>query len=110
MIQLVVEFTDVRIFAFGTMAKPRSDLTVNLNAHLFLHPPGIEGDGNGNIFTKLASMRRNRLIIDHGAYPMSPSTSVPAYRESSPSSFNITIHIDSKYAMNMSPHQRLTVV
>lgn len=76
-----MELTDVRIFAFGTLARPRSDLTVNPNAHLFLHPPGIKGDGNGNIFTKLASMRQHRLVIDHGAYPMSASTSVPAYHE-----------------------------
>lgn len=78
-IKLVVELTDVRVFAFGTLARPRSDHSVNPNAHLFLHPPGIEGGGNGNIFTKLASMRQRRLIIDHGAYPMSTSIPVPAY-------------------------------
>lgn len=77
-----MELADVRIFAFGTLARPRSDLTVNPNAYLFLHPPGIEGDGNGNIFTKLASMRQHRPVIDHGAYSMSTSTAVPAYRES----------------------------
>ena len=82
MIQLIVELADVRIFAFGTLARPRSDLTVNLNAHFFFHPPGIKGDGNVSIFTKLASMRRHRLVSDHGVYPMSTSTSVSAYRDS----------------------------
>jgi hypothetical protein len=77
-IRLIVELADVRIFAFGTLARPRSDFTVNLNAHLLFHPPGIKGDGNGiSIFKKLASMRRHRLVIPH-AHTMSTSTSLPA--------------------------------
>jgi hypothetical protein len=39
---LVVEFADVRILAFGTLNKPRSLFYVNNNAHVFLHPPGID--------------------------------------------------------------------
>lgn len=91
-----MELTDVRIFALGTLARPRSDLNVNPNAHLFLHPPGIDGGGHSNRFTKLASMRRHRPVIDHGAYPMSTSTSVPVHRESFIPHFMILreIHID----------------
>jgi hypothetical protein len=40
-VQLVVEFADVRILAFGTLNKPRSPFSVNPNAQIFLHPPGI---------------------------------------------------------------------
>ena len=76
MIQLIVELADVRVFAFGTLARPRSDFTVNLNAHFLFHPPGIEGDGNvSSIFKKLASMRRHRPGIPHSAHSMSTSTS-----------------------------------
>ncbi|KAI0650530.1 hypothetical protein C8Q79DRAFT_900470 [Trametes meyenii] len=39
--RLVVEFKDVRIIALGVLTKPRSAFSVNHNARLFLHPPGI---------------------------------------------------------------------
>ncbi|KAI9000812.1 hypothetical protein BD414DRAFT_451507 [Trametes punicea] len=39
--RLVVEFKDVRIIALGVLSKPRSSFSVNHNARLFLHPPGI---------------------------------------------------------------------
>jgi hypothetical protein len=39
--QLVVEFADVRILAFGVLNKART-MFLNSNAHAFLHPPGIE--------------------------------------------------------------------
>ncbi|KAI0638390.1 hypothetical protein C8Q77DRAFT_1243078 [Trametes polyzona] len=39
--RLVVEFKDVRIIALGVLTKPRSTFSVNHNARLFLHPPGI---------------------------------------------------------------------
>ncbi|KAL1946489.1 hypothetical protein VTO73DRAFT_14593 [Trametes versicolor] len=39
--RLVVEFKDVRIIALGVLMKPRSTFSVNPNARLFLHPPGI---------------------------------------------------------------------
>uniref|UniRef100_A0A8H7XXZ0 F-box domain-containing protein n=1 Tax=Psilocybe cubensis TaxID=181762 RepID=A0A8H7XXZ0_PSICU len=76
--RLVVELSDVRILAFGTLAKPRSDLMVNPNAHMFLTPPGITANRPGNVLTKLASRNRLGFVDDHGVYPMSPST-VPAY-------------------------------
>ncbi|KAJ7639058.1 hypothetical protein FB45DRAFT_739716 [Roridomyces roridus] len=45
-VRLVVQFADVRILALGTLNRPRSPLTVNANAKIFLHPPGIEFDHN----------------------------------------------------------------
>ncbi|KAJ7284135.1 hypothetical protein C8J57DRAFT_1433033 [Mycena rebaudengoi] len=38
--ELVVQLADVRILALGTLNRPRSPLTVNPNAKLFLQPPG----------------------------------------------------------------------
>ena len=43
--QLVVELADVRIIALGVLNKPRGSTSVNANARLLLHPPGIEKDG-----------------------------------------------------------------
>lgn len=44
-IRLVVEFRDVRIIALGVLSKPRSSFSVNQNARLLLHPPGMtKGD------------------------------------------------------------------
>lgn len=40
-IQLLVEFADVRILAFGILNK-RTSFTVNKNARQLLHPPGVE--------------------------------------------------------------------
>lgn len=37
----MVEFTDVRILAFGALGEPGAMFS-NQNAHRFLHPPGIE--------------------------------------------------------------------
>ena len=43
--QLVVEFRDVRIIALGVLNKPRSSFSINQNARLLLHPPGMtKGD------------------------------------------------------------------
>ncbi|CDO73759.1 hypothetical protein BN946_scf185015.g87 [Trametes cinnabarina] len=39
--RLVVEFKDVRIIVLGVLSKPRSAFSVNQNARLLLHPPGI---------------------------------------------------------------------
>lgn len=43
--QLVVEFADVRVLAFGVLNRPRGKYTINENARIFLHPPGIEREG-----------------------------------------------------------------
>ena len=40
----MVEFADVRILALGVLNKPRSSLTVNRNARILLHPPGVQKD------------------------------------------------------------------
>ncbi|TFK85434.1 hypothetical protein K466DRAFT_494726 [Polyporus arcularius HHB13444] len=40
-VRLVVEFRDVRIIALGVLSKPRSSFSVNQNARLLLHPPGV---------------------------------------------------------------------
>ncbi|KAI0772131.1 hypothetical protein BD413DRAFT_53755 [Trametes elegans] len=53
--RLVVEFKDVRIIALGVLSKPRSNFSINHNARLFLHPPGItkgaeeEPPSSGNV-------------------------------------------------------------
>ncbi|KAF5393137.1 hypothetical protein D9757_001307 [Collybiopsis confluens] len=60
-IRLVVQLSNVRIIAFGTLNRPRSTLFVNPNAHTFLHPPGIDD---------VQVMRNNRVITDHGIYPL----------------------------------------
>lgn len=41
--QLVVEFADVRVLAFGVLNRTGS-IFLNSNSHAFLHPAGIEGD------------------------------------------------------------------
>ncbi|KAI0276300.1 hypothetical protein BGY98DRAFT_986287 [Russula aff. rugulosa BPL654] len=41
-IRLVVQLTDVRILALGTLNNPRGAFTVNENARAFLHPSDIE--------------------------------------------------------------------
>ncbi|KAL1740103.1 hypothetical protein HDZ31DRAFT_68260 [Schizophyllum fasciatum] len=41
-VRVLVEFADVRIVILGCLNKPRSGLTVNVNAHDLLHPPGID--------------------------------------------------------------------
>lgn len=43
-LKLVVELADVRIIALGVLNKPRGPTSVNTNARLFLHPPGIENE------------------------------------------------------------------
>ncbi|KAK0190804.1 hypothetical protein F5146DRAFT_1103070 [Armillaria mellea] len=67
-IRLVVTLADVRILAFGTLNRPRSTLMVNPNAHIFLHPPGIEVDEND---TNPRMQRTDHPVTDHGVYPMS---------------------------------------
>lgn len=35
----------MRILAFGVLNRPRGKYTINDNARIFLHPPGIEREG-----------------------------------------------------------------
>ncbi|KAG5728514.1 hypothetical protein E4T56_gene19539 [Termitomyces sp. T112] len=67
-IRLVVEFADVRILALGTLNRPRSTLTVNPNAHLFLHPPGI--GPLDEVSRRYSVSSPSTLVEDHGVYPM----------------------------------------
>ncbi|KAK0482074.1 hypothetical protein EDD18DRAFT_1312063 [Armillaria luteobubalina] len=62
-IRLVVTLADVRILTFGTLNRPRSTLMVNPNAHVFLHPPGIEADEND---TNPRMQRTDHPVTDHG--------------------------------------------
>ena len=41
---MVVNFADIRILAFGTLTRPRGPFSVNRNAHILLHPPGVDND------------------------------------------------------------------
>ncbi|THV08313.1 hypothetical protein K435DRAFT_642027 [Dendrothele bispora CBS 962.96] len=78
-VRYVVQLQDVRIIALGTLNSPRSTLTVNPNAHSFLHPPGITRLLDGYI----QPPRDSRAVTDHGVYPLSPES--PNYRVSLPS-------------------------
>ncbi|KAG7097284.1 hypothetical protein E1B28_004649 [Marasmius oreades] len=66
-IRLVVELMDVRVIAFGTL-NTRSPLTMNLNAHTFLHPPGADNLGDQPV------AESNYSIADYGAYPLAQSS------------------------------------
>ncbi|KAF9054969.1 hypothetical protein BDZ89DRAFT_1152795 [Hymenopellis radicata] len=66
-IRLVTTIADVRILAFGTLHRPRSTLMVNPNAHMFLHPPGIDVEESD---IKRRISRLDHLVTDHGVYPM----------------------------------------
>jgi hypothetical protein len=63
-VQLVVELADVRILAFGTLGRPRSTVMINPNAHILLHPPGIESVGGG------PAPKITHRVEDHGVYPI----------------------------------------
>lgn len=68
-IRTVVEFIDVRILVFGTLTRPRSQTSVNTNAHLLLNPPGIECRDLLNGASDPVVTGRNSVIEDHGVYP-----------------------------------------
>ncbi|KIY49458.1 hypothetical protein FISHEDRAFT_41306 [Fistulina hepatica ATCC 64428] len=53
-VRVAVEFVDVRVLAMGVLGRPPSTLTVNPNAHDFLHPPGItQASRRPNDYTRL---------------------------------------------------------
>ncbi|KAH7916270.1 hypothetical protein BJ138DRAFT_596179 [Hygrophoropsis aurantiaca] len=58
-IRLVVSFQDVRIIALGVLNRPRTSLTVNRNARILLHPPGVEGCENRRISDDDASVNNS---------------------------------------------------
>ena len=43
-LQLVVQLADVRVLALGVLNKPRSSLSINENARIFLRPPEHVGE------------------------------------------------------------------
>ncbi|KAF5387659.1 hypothetical protein D9615_000596 [Tricholomella constricta] len=77
-IRLVVELADVRILAFGTLNRPRSALTFNPNAHMFLHPPGIGPGCLDDASQRHSVSSMSILVEDHGVYPVHNIT-MPAY-------------------------------
>lgn len=79
-VRLVVEFADVRILAFGTLNRPRSTLTINPNAHIFLHPPGVDVDPSDAIHAQHVASRPGDLVEDHGVYPVHEESSHPPYQ------------------------------
>ncbi|KAK7060391.1 hypothetical protein VNI00_001156 [Paramarasmius palmivorus] len=82
-IRLVVELADVRIIALGTLNRPKSTLTINPNAHVFLHPPGAE-----NYDTATTCATGDHRVADHGVYPLGPD--LPDYPGESPAAFDLT--------------------
>ena len=71
--QLVVEFADVRVLAFGVLNRPGTIL-LNSNSHAFLHPAGIEReivlDANRDTrkFVGSSKKRRERADISSALY------------------------------------------
>lgn len=80
--QLVIELADVRILALGTITKPRSNFSINPNAHLFLNPPGIVGSGYRNTLSSFAFSPPSSLVDDHGVYPNASATIPPCCKHS----------------------------
>ena len=66
-IQLVVQFADIRILAFGVLNRTGTML-LNMNSHAFLHPPGIErdslpGDDPITSFRSTSSLRDSGIVM-----------------------------------------------
>ncbi|KIM46406.1 hypothetical protein M413DRAFT_313631 [Hebeloma cylindrosporum] len=76
-IRLVIELADVRILALGTISKPRSNFSINPNAHILLNPPGIVESAHRNGLSSFAFSPPSSLVDDHGVYP-NASTTIPA--------------------------------
>ncbi|KAJ8515337.1 hypothetical protein ONZ45_g7215 [Pleurotus djamor] len=66
-IRLVVEIADARVLAFGTLTRPRAQRNINVNAHHFLHPPGID---NQRLHDLPTGERSAPAVDDHGVYPL----------------------------------------
>ncbi|KAG6817860.1 hypothetical protein H0H87_001692 [Tephrocybe sp. NHM501043] len=91
-IRLVIDFMDVRILAFGTLNRPRSNLTFNPNAHILLHPPGVGPGCLDEASQRHSVFSLSSIVEDHGVYPMQ-SMSMPAYTYiSTPETYTHPIH------------------
>ncbi|EMD40480.1 hypothetical protein CERSUDRAFT_111075 [Gelatoporia subvermispora B] len=64
-IRRVVEFADVRIIALGVLHRPRSKLSVNDNARNFLHPPGVQRDGEALHNGDVHNFNTSQVSLDH---------------------------------------------
>lgn len=70
----------MRILAFGTLARPRSTFSVNMNALFLLRPPGINANEEETTRDKInQGLTRNDLVEDHGVYPLTATNSAPSY-------------------------------
>lgn len=75
-VRLVVELADIRVLALGTLNRPRSTLTINPNAHIFLHPPGVDAD---DMHAHHSTPKLSDLVEDHGVYPVHDESWLPPY-------------------------------
>jgi len=79
--QLVVEFADVRILAFGVLNRART-MFLNSNARIFLHPPGIEKetllDANRETKTSTGSSSKNQSLDMKNIYSRRLSWVLPS--------------------------------
>ncbi|ETW84135.1 hypothetical protein HETIRDRAFT_311797 [Heterobasidion irregulare TC 32-1] len=103
-VRLVVQLADVRIIALGVLNRPRGTFTVNHNARLFLHPPGIEITEPVDDETRDDSPGRRLSISSHAGTihsvssdPASPSTQHErlTHPMPSPSHANYPLHTPS---------------
>jgi hypothetical protein len=69
---------DIRILVFGTMTRPRSQASVNENAHLLLNPPGIDPRETLCSLAGTVTVGGNTAIDDHGVYPTLLDSSGPS--------------------------------
>ncbi|KAL1680750.1 hypothetical protein EV122DRAFT_207146 [Schizophyllum commune] len=89
-VRVLVELADVRIVVLGCLNKPRSGLTVNVNAHDLLHPPGIDCSEP----LLLPSMKRNSVSSQYSTLMSDDDPGRCAYCAISgvPSDFAIMTH------------------
>ncbi|KAF6762236.1 hypothetical protein DFP72DRAFT_878332 [Ephemerocybe angulata] len=74
----IVDFVDFRILAFGTMAKPNTPASVNINAHMLLNPPGMEPEEVRNSpMRQYVPMISHNAVDDHGVYPVAVGSNSP---------------------------------
>ncbi|TCD67562.1 hypothetical protein EIP91_012259 [Steccherinum ochraceum] len=72
-IRLLVEFADVRIIALGVLNRPRSTFTVNRNARILLHPPGIQKDAGDSDSDEWRSVHSTSSSDEQPAAPEPPT-------------------------------------
>ena len=104
----MVEFRDVRIIALGVLYKPRSSFSVNQNAKLFLHPPGMTKSVDEVASASTArsiSENSDESFASSAADPLLPVRAAPRRStlasprdpESSTSGVNLAINLRDAY-------------